>query len=666
MKQSKPIRSCGVGRQPCQNPLCAFRLGLPLVVAVLCLSSHATTLTVGTMTELTETLERVAPGDRILLRDGIYEQALHIDCEGTLRRPIRIESMVPGAAVFRNSIRLRGAHMVVSGLRFEDGGQVLIEAPHVRVTRCMFVDCAPKTWLRIDPPQHDVEIDHCLFADKTNNRMYDLHPAGNRGSRPAVVIMTGDSPRATPDHHHIHHNHFRDMRSGTVPDGYEAVVLTTGNSRTPRGSARILLEYNLFERCAGETEIISVRCNDNIIRHNAFIDCRGSLSFTRGHGNIACGNYFDGMHNGGACGVRVHDAAVQQITNNHFRRLRWGIVFSAKDAGRDGRPSAHRCACHNRPANVLILSNTFEHCSHAMYAVAPCISGAARTATTGIVWTVANNTFHHTAARHTTATDIAHRRVVHWIGNRSAAGGCAAAYAASAFSIPPGGDPRTDRIVGSCDLLHDDRLAAWPASAELAFTASSLPIVMPLCEEDVGPFGFLVASPPVIECQPRSRTVQDGDDVTFHVAATGWPLFFQWYRNGVKLEDEIEPTLTVERVSSDDDGTRFHVLVENENGTLSSDTATLNVVPFTNVHVVESDGSSRPDAPAASGSEDNAGDTHHAPDGLRHLSTPPETNEADGPRDGAGLGSPRLKRPVPGASRPLPQSRGETDGPIAG
>ncbi|MBD3242329.1 MAG: hypothetical protein GF331_17185, partial [Chitinivibrionales bacterium] len=443
--------------------------------------------------------------------------------------------------------------------------------------------------------QHDVEIDHCLFADKTNNRQYDMLRAGNHGCRPTVVIMVADRPHAPPDRHHIHHNHFRDIRPGVVTDGYEAVVLTTGTARPPRGSAQVLMEYNLFERCNGESDIVSIECNDNIIRHNAFIDCRGALSFARGHGNIACGNYFDGMRNGGGCGVRVFEA-FQQITNNHFRRLRWGVSLLCDAMTFDGRrsPRIHR-------GTALILSNTFERCDWGITVAAPRTAGRHDIAPSlQAAWTIANNTFDNTVVRDIDCADSHQSFILNWIGNVSydhdpvsgpadpdiasvTVGTAAPSY------LLRGGDPENDRVVASCDMLYGGRSDSEHPGAAPAFAAVSLPIVMPLSEEDVGPFGYLVSSPPVIERQPRDVTVQDGGAAAFSVTATGWPLFFQWYRDGERLEDETEPTLTIERVSGYDDGAQYHVLIDNENGTVSSDTVVLTVVPFTNVYIVGTD-----------------------------------------------------------------------------
>ncbi|MBD3244304.1 MAG: hypothetical protein GF331_27180, partial [Chitinivibrionales bacterium] len=121
------------------------------VTALMCLSARAETFAVRNMAELRASLDRAEPGDRVVLLGGTYDGALDIDCRGTEQHPIYIQSATTGTAVFSSRVRLRAPHTVVSGLRFVDSGHVLIQAPHVRVSRCSFHDCKPRTWVRIEP-----------------------------------------------------------------------------------------------------------------------------------------------------------------------------------------------------------------------------------------------------------------------------------------------------------------------------------------------------------------------------------------------------------------------------------------------------------------------------------------------------------------------------------
>lgn len=86
-----------------------------------------------------------------------------------------------------------------------------------------------------------------------------------------------------------------------------------------------------------------------------------------------------------------------------------------------------------------------------------------------------------------------------------------------------------------------------------------------------------VNTPPSITSQPASQTVNEGDAVSFTVAATGTaPLAYQWYRGGDELAGETDAMLEIAAASEADAGD-YSVAVTNAAGTASSAAATLTV-----------------------------------------------------------------------------------------
>ena len=81
-------------------------------------------------------------------------------------------------------------------------------------------------------------------------------------------------------------------------------------------------------------------------------------------------------------------------------------------------------------------------------------------------------------------------------------------------------------------------------------------------------------SPEITE-QPQSRSVMKGDSVTFGVVAKGIePLSYQWYKEGVAIENATSTSYTIESVSAEDLG-NYTVVVYNELGEVTSDIAVL-------------------------------------------------------------------------------------------
>ena len=87
------------------------------------------------------------------------------------------------------------------------------------------------------------------------------------------------------------------------------------------------------------------------------------------------------------------------------------------------------------------------------------------------------------------------------------------------------------------------------------------------------------SGPPVIAVQPQSRTVADGQNVTFSVTASGnGPFTYQWQRNGSNIGGANGSTFSLNPARDSDDGDAFRVIVSNAAGSVTSSTATLRVL----------------------------------------------------------------------------------------
>ncbi|MBX2883173.1 MAG: hypothetical protein KTR32_24690, partial [Granulosicoccus sp.] len=85
--------------------------------------------------------------------------------------------------------------------------------------------------------------------------------------------------------------------------------------------------------------------------------------------------------------------------------------------------------------------------------------------------------------------------------------------------------------------------------------------------------------PLLITTQPTDLTVNEGDDATFTVVATGsGTLSYQWFSNGVLVPGATTDTLVISPTSAADDGNVYRVDISDDNTTISSDDATLEVI----------------------------------------------------------------------------------------
>jgi hypothetical protein len=290
---------------------------------------------VHTTAELITAIEQVAPGDVIVVADGIYtgDAALTIfNRRADAEHPIVIMAENQGQAILKGTLRFDisySSNVIIQGLVFNtkgagakgDIGAVTIKhSQYVRVTRNHFAleeawgahADVMLDWVVVRGGQSRyVRIDHNLFENKLQRGRFFI----------VGVLSATDT---MPQHTRIDHNHFRDMAPLGI-NGMEAVVIGGGHPISPHylndHDAYTLFEYNLMERVDGEcAEIISLKSSGNTIRYNTILDTNGSIYFRTGNRNTVYGNYIIGHSKPGSGGVRIYGED-QKVMFNYFSQL---------------------------------------------------------------------------------------------------------------------------------------------------------------------------------------------------------------------------------------------------------------------------------------------------------------------------------------------------------
>ncbi len=93
-------------------------------------------------------------------------------------------------------------------------------------------------------------------------------------------------------------------------------------------------------------------------------------------------------------------------------------------------------------------------------------------------------------------------------------------------------------------------------------------------------------TPPTIRSQPQDATVAEGKEAIFSVSAGGsLPMQYQWLRDGQPIVDATSSGYALENVSFDDNGASFSVIVTNEYGVDTSESAQITVTDFDGVRL---------------------------------------------------------------------------------
>ncbi|MHC3818688.1 lyase precursor [Streptomyces sp. CB02488] len=286
-------------------------------------SASAADVPVATLAQLQSAINSAAPGDRIVVADGTYTvpsgSAINITGKnGTAAAQITIVSKTRGGAVLRGErgfVLSDSSNITISGFAFRQSTTMEIPADcsAIRLTRNDFqlADAGDPYWLVVRAD--DSKIDRNHFHNKTTAGIF--------------IVVDGTGKTAMAQNLHIFRNHFSD-HSFTGANGGEPIRL--GVSGRALSDANAIVEYNLFERCDGDPEAISVKSSKNTIRYNTIRDSRGGIVLRHGNRSVVEGNHLiDGID-----GVRIYGND-HRIVNNYLSGLSGRALVVGSGTTRD-------------------------------------------------------------------------------------------------------------------------------------------------------------------------------------------------------------------------------------------------------------------------------------------------------------------------------------------
>ena len=317
---------------------------------------------VTTVSELEESINKVKPGDVIVLANGTWKDVeIKFEAEGSESKPITIKAETAGEVFIEgvSSLKFGGKYLVVDGLHFRNGyspdeAVVVFRtdketiANHCTLTNSVIEDFNKMTrddadrWVQFWG-RHNT-LSNCYIAGKTN-----------RGPTIRVDLKGNEHIN---NYHQIVNNHF-----GPRPPkgGASGETIQIGDSYSSMSPSYTMVANNLFEECNGEVEIISSKANFNEFRNNVFYKSEGSL-VTR-HGNYCTidGNYFigDGV-NENIGGIRIINTG-HWVTNNYFYNLK-GKSFRSPLAVMNGIPKSPLNR-YNQVTDLVVAYNTYINCN---------------------------------------------------------------------------------------------------------------------------------------------------------------------------------------------------------------------------------------------------------------------------------------------------------------
>lgn len=299
----------------------------------------ATNITVSSIAELQTAINKAKPGDVILMADGVYttNTDITIKIAGTKKDTITIAAKNPGAAEITGKAGFRldsgSAYIIIKGFKFTHAASKAKSAAgstFCRWTGNIFE--TPGDGENLTIAGNDNEVDHNTFQNK------------NAMGRFIAIRGTG---KQIAERLWIHHNYFKDHKDQGGKNGAEAFQF--GLSGFSLSSSNSIVEHNLFEDCAGENELISIKASAVTLRYNTIRNCPAQFTLRHGNKCLVYGNYFINTP-----GLRIFGDD-HLIFSNHFENCNPAITIGNGDGEvADGA----QLTAHDRPDRVLIAFNT--------------------------------------------------------------------------------------------------------------------------------------------------------------------------------------------------------------------------------------------------------------------------------------------------------------------
>ncbi len=277
-------------------------------------STSAATINVNSINALQSACNNSASGDIIVLANGTYTNVT-LDINNS---NISILAQTPGG-VFLNSygdININGNNITFSGFQFTQGdigSAYLIEVYGSRnkLTHLNFSNYYAKKYIEIKAGTQYNEITYCNMEKKPADAIIGC----------TIQISTSST---VPGYHKISYCSFQNYYGLGGDNGNEPVRIGLGAEYLNK--SRTIVEYCYFNNTGlGDSESVSIKCQENIVRYCTFSNQQNAmLCFRNGDNNVAYSNFFIN-----AGGIRVKEANNIYCYNNYFENAGVGSTADA-------------------------------------------------------------------------------------------------------------------------------------------------------------------------------------------------------------------------------------------------------------------------------------------------------------------------------------------------
>jgi hypothetical protein len=267
-------------------------------------SSFAVQTKVTTVAQLQTAINNASNGDILVLANGTYlNNTLTIN-----KNNITVKAETLGGVFLNgtNAITLNGDYITFTGFQITSGdiggGNIIsVNGDYNVISHMNIKNYYAKKYIDINAGTRYNEVSYCNLENKPSDAII------------GCTIQINTSP-TVPGYHKIRYCSFQHYPGLGGDFGNEPIRLGLGAEST--NNSRTTVEYCYFNDVGlGDSESISVKCCENVIRYCTFTNNpAGMLVFRNGNRNVAYGNFFIN----GSGGIRAKEANDIYCYNNYF------------------------------------------------------------------------------------------------------------------------------------------------------------------------------------------------------------------------------------------------------------------------------------------------------------------------------------------------------------
>ncbi|WP_394132225.1 polysaccharide lyase 6 family protein [Shewanella maritima] len=284
--------------------------------------------------QLKNQLLNLADGAELIIEPGKYADLGRLSITAN---NVVIKAKEPGKTWFTGLVQLNlmGNNITIDGVVFSEGGPaermggITFRGNNNTLQNSTFFFFNDKYAYEPDRKRDEYPKYLWLSLYGKNNQLLNNTFEGKhkRGTLIGIQKAKGDE---TADNHLIKGNLFYDQKHNRYEEfeisdairynsnSWEAIRV--GDSKSSIFPSKTTIEGNLFYECDGETELVSLKSGENVLRGNTVINSASMISIRHGVNNLVEDNVIIGNGKRYSGGIRLYDEG-QIIRNNYIERV---------------------------------------------------------------------------------------------------------------------------------------------------------------------------------------------------------------------------------------------------------------------------------------------------------------------------------------------------------